>query len=373
MASAPDFGDRAGDAPGDIRAAYAATNGLEDDPAQAGVVERLAGLQRRLLAAGPPSLLRRLLNLGRAEPPVRGIYLWGGVGRGKTMLMDLFFETLAIDAKRRIHFHRMMSEIHGRLTELGDTENPLDRVAADLARRVRVLCFDEFFVSDIGDAMILGGFLQGLFRRGVTLVATSNTPPAGLYADGLQRERFLPAIRQLEEHTEVVELDGGVDYRSLVIRRAGTWFLSSDDGARDRLDGCFRRIAPGRVEVAKQLDIAGRSVSTVLEAKGIVWFEFAEICEGPRSQQDYIEVARCYQTVIVSDVPVLTREREDAARRFIALVDEFYDRRVKLIVSASATPDRLYRGKRLANEFQRTQSRLAEMQSTEYLHSAHRA
>ncbi|MDH4107002.1 MAG: cell division protein ZapE [Gammaproteobacteria bacterium] len=357
----------------DIRSAYTADAKLVADPAQQRVVGALYDLQSRLLQTEPRRGLGRLLPRPRQAPTTPGIYLCGGVGRGKTMLMDLFFETLAIRSKRRSHFHRMMNEVHARLKAQGDVQRPLDRVAADLASETRVLCFDEFFVSDIGDAMILGGLLDGLFRRGVTLVATSNSRPEELYANGLQRERFLPAIRLLREHTTVVELDDGTDYRLRLMKTAGTWFDSREPGTEARIREYFDRMAPGRSEGGRRLDILGRELTTIREAKGVVWFDFAEICGGPRSPTDYIEIARWYQAVIVSNVPVLTRETEDAARRFIALVDEFYDRRVKLILAAGAGVDSLYRGSRLTLEFERTRSRLVEMQSQDYLHSPHRA
>ena len=355
----------------DIKAAYADIDGLIDDEAQRMIVARLDDLQRRLRGADaqPLGLLDRLLR--RPTQPIRGLYLWGGVGRGKTFLMDLFHATLGVSASRRVHFHRMMSDVHARLRSLPHAEDPLDKIASALADDYRVLCFDEFFVSDIGDAMILGRLLDGLFRRGVTLIATSNVAPADLYRDGLQRDRFLPAIRLLETHTEVIELDGGMDYRLRLMAQAGT-FLSDDDAdAHARLVDYFCRIAPGDTEQGRVLDILGRPIRTVRCARGVAWFDFLELCDGPRSQEDYIEIARCYQTVIVSDVPVLTRDTEDAARRFVALVDEFYDRRVKLIISAHCSVEDLYQGQRVAFEFERTTSRLIEMQSTEYLHAAH--
>ncbi len=356
----------------DIHAAYAATDGLIPDASQQRIVDRLATLQDCLIAEKRgPTLLSRL-GLGGRRAPVRGLYLWGGVGRGKTFMMDLFFTTLRLDAKKRVHFHRMMSDVHARLKKLQDTEYPLDVVAAAIAKDTQVLCFDEFYVNDIGDAMILSGLLDGLFKRGVTLVATSNTAPADLYRDGLQRERFLPAIRLLETHTQVVEFDGGIDHRLRMLEQAGTYLISADD-THDELVDYFCRIAPGATETGRVLDVLGRPIDTVRCAKGVVWFEFEELCEGPRGPLDYIEIARCYQTVLVSDMPVLTPEREGAARRFIALVDEFYDRRVKLILSASVGIDELYQGSRLEFEFERTRSRLIEMQSEEYLHAPHLA
>lgn len=361
-----------------IREAYEDSlhrEGHERDVAQETIVDLLQGLQQRLQTHKPRRGLRRLL--GRASQSEvaaeKGFYIWGGVGRGKTFLMDLFFETLAIEQKKRIHFHRMMHEVHVRLKSLGDVEDPLDQVAAAIASDTRVLCFDEFFVSDIGDAMILGKLLDGLFRHGVTLVTTSNSEPDELYRDGLQRQRFLPAIEMLKTCTQVVHMDGSVDYRLRLLQQAGTYLSPEDDDAQLRLQHFFDESASSQITENRMLDINGREIRARRCARGIVWFDFIDICDGPRSQNDYIEIARWYPTVIVSGVPVLGSELENQARRFIALVDEFYDRRVKLMVSAAATVDSLYFGQHLAFEFDRTVSRLVEMQSTDYLASPHLA
>jgi cell division protein ZapE len=344
------------------------------DESQAAVVSRLDDLQRRILAEETVGArLLRLLRGRKDRPGPRGIYLWGGVGRGKTCLLDLFFDSLDCTAKRRIHFHRMMRDVHSRLNLIQDIEDPLATVAADISRETRVLCFDEFFVSDIGDAMILGRLLDKLFRLGVTLVATSNSAPADLYRDGLQRQRFVPAIEALERYTEIIELDGGMDYRLRLFEEAGTYLAPDDDTAERKLAHYFEEIASGRIIRAHRIDVLGREIETRRAAKGVAWFDFADICDGPRSQNDYIEIARWYPTVIVSGVPVLTASHDNAARRFIALVDEFYDRKVKLVLSAAAGIDALYQGERLAFEFQRTASRLVEMQSAEYLHAPHLA
>jgi cell division protein ZapE len=341
------------------------------DRAQEAVVTLLEELRKRLVADGPRRWwpFRRRRRAGHGAPV--GLYLWGAVGRGKTFLMDLFFETLPIERKSRIHFHRMMRDVHERLAQLRDVADPLDQVAADIASSTRVLCFDEFFVSDIGDAMILARLLDGLFRRGVTLVATSNTAPGDLYRDGLQRERFIPAIELLEAHTRVVNIGGRVDYRLRLLEAAGTFLTPDDDAARSRLDRLFDETASSQIAAERLLDINGREIRTRRSAKAIAWFEFADICDGPRSQNDYIEIARWYPTVIVSGIPVLDAAMEDQARRFVSLVDEFYDRRVKLIVSAAAAPQELYAGARLQLEFERTVSRLVEMQTTDYLAAAH--
>jgi cell division protein ZapE len=345
------------------------------DPAQSAVVDLLADLQERLLAAPPPRRgLAKFLPRERNAPQlIPGLYLWGGVGRGKTFLMDLFFETLPLDAKRRAHFHRIMKDVHERLRALGDVEDPLAVVARDMAAEARVLCFDEFFVSDIGDAMILGRLLRGLFEQGVTLVATSNSRPDDLYRDGLQRQQFLPAIDALNRHTRVVELAGDTDYRLKLLQEAGTYLTPDDASTRARLGDFFRESASSQVHADHELEINGRKLTTHRCAKGIAWFDFNELCDGPRSQSDYIEIARWYPTIILSGVPEMDEFRENQARRFIALVDEFYDRRVKLIVSAERPPDALYSGQRLQFEFERTVSRLIEMQSLEYLHLPHLA
>ena len=345
------------------------------DPAQEKIVDLLAGLQHRLADSNPgrARLFGYFSRSRRDDNRVPGLYIWGGVGRGKTFLMDLFFETLANTSKRRVHFHRMMQSVHDRLKALDYIEDPLDAVAADIAAEARVLCFDEFYVSDIGDAMILGRLLDGLFRRGVTLVTTSNSHPDDLYKDGLQRQRFLPAIEALNRYTDVVEMAGDTDYRLALLRQAGTYLTPDDETARARLRTLFVESASTHIDENHDISVNGRDMHVLRCAKGIAWFEFPDICEGPRSQADYIEIARWYPTVIVSGVPLLDALREDAARRFVALVDEFYDRRVKLIVSAERTAQELYSGKRLRFEFERTVSRLLEMQSSEYLHLPHLA
>lgn len=358
-----------------IRKAYklaAATHGLIADKAQDRVVNRLAKLQRRILEQ--ESLigrLRRWLPGSAYGSAHRGIYLWGGVGCGKTFLMDLFFGSLEFERKKRIHFHRMMSDVHKRLGEARGTTDPLDKIAADIAAETSVLCFDEFFVSDIGDAMILGRLLDGLFRRGVVLVATSNAKPGDLYKEGLQRQQFLPAINALENQCEILELDGGTDYRLRLFEEAGTYLTPVNELAEVKLTHYFEGMSSGKAIENHKIDILGRDVQTRRCAKGIAWFDFLAICDGPRSQEDYIEIARWYPTVIISGIPQLTGELDNPARRLVALVDEFYDRKVKLILSAAVGAESLYQGKRLAFEFRRTASRLIEMQSAGYLHAAH--
>jgi cell division protein ZapE len=348
--------------------------GLSDDAAQTRAMQVLDRVGREL-AARParraPRLLRRLLPQLPAGPPVRGAYLWGGVGRGKTLMMDVFFEWLPFEDKRRYHFHRIMSRVRQRLAGLRNTQDPIAIVAADLAKEARLICFDEFFVADIADAMLLGRFVESLLEKGVTLVATSNSAPQDLYRGGLQRQRFLPAIDLLIQHTEVVHVDGLVDYRLRVLEAAEIWHSPLDSAADANLERYFHDIAPDRGTSNSRLEILGRRIPVRRLAEGVVWFDFGALCDGPRSQEDYIQIARSFQTVIVSDVPRLDESRENAARRFIALVDEFYDRRVNLIVSAAEPISRIYTGPRLQREFERTRSRLLEMQSVEYLAAGH--
>lgn len=340
------------------------------DPTQARLVGILESLQARLIKAAPGD---GLFSRWRKPKAVPGLYIHGGVGRGKTFLMDLFFETLDIPDKRRVHFHRMMAEVQRRFRALSDIEDPLDQIAEDIANETRVLCFDEFFVNDIGDAMILGRLLDGLFSRRVTLVTTSNAHPDELYRDGLQRSRFLPAIELIKQHTQVVSMDGDVDYRLRLLERAGTYLTPAGEASDNGLQEIFDESASSKVYSDHALDVNGREIVARRCAKGIAWFEFAELCHGPRSQNDYIELARWFPTVIVSNIPRLDSSQDDPARRFISLVDEFYDRRVKLIVSADGVATELYSGKRLAFEFERTSSRLIEMQSGEYLSAPHLA
>jgi cell division protein ZapE len=361
----------------DIREAYAESlkrEGHTEDPSQLEIIARFEDLRTRLKAQRPrKGGLRTMFFRGEPVQTVRGLYIWGGVGRGKTFLMDLFFECLDIENKRRVHFHRMMHDVHERMKTLSFVEDPLDKVAAAIAQETQVLCFDEFFVSDIGDAMILGKLLEGLFKRGVTLVTTSNSRPDDLYKDGLQRQRFLPAIQLLNEHTDVVNMDSGIDYRLRILQKAGTYLSPDDAVAAEKLNYFFDESASLQIETDRDLDINGRDIRARRCAKGVAWFRFADICDGPRSQDDYIEIARWYPSVIISGVPQFDAQSDDQARRFISLVDEFYDRRVKLILSADADVNDLYTGTRLNFEFDRTTSRLIEMQSTEYLALPHLA
>ena len=346
------------------------------DPAQEQAVLLLQDLFDRLLArrgersGGLLGWLRKLR--GDVEEPEMGLYFWGGVGRGKTYLVDAFFECLPMRRKMRIHFHRFMQRVHMELGRLEGEKNPLEIVADRLAEEARVICFDEFFVTDIGDAMILGGLMEGLFARGVTLVATSNIEPGNLYENGLQRQRFLPAIALVEKYTQVVNIDAGIDYRLRTLQQAELYHFPLDEGADRSIKESFTRLAPEAGKHWERLEINNRYLTCRCLADDVAWFDFAELCDGPRSQNDYIELARIFHAVLISGVPGFGAENDDQARRFVNLVDEFYDRNVKLVLAAARPLLDLYSGGQLEFEFQRTVSRLQEMQSYEYLAREHK-
>jgi cell division protein ZapE len=346
------------------------------DAAQEDAVRRLQALYDKLVEAEQAEQkklvkLKKKLRKGKTRP-VKGLYFWGGVGRGKTYLMDTFYEALPFERKMRVHFHRFMQRVHAELKTLRGEKNPLETVAARFAREARVICFDEFFVSDIGDAMILATLMDELFSRGVSLVCTSNIVPDGLYKDGLQRARFLPAIDLVKEHTDVVNVDGGVDYRLRTLEQAELYHFPLDDQADASLQRSYDSLAVEPGCHGLNLDINGRKMKAVCHSDDVIWFDFRTLCDGPRSQNDYIELAREFHAVIVSNVPVMGKDTDDQARRFINMVDEFYDRNVKVIMSAEAAITDLYKGGRLSFEFERTESRLLEMQSREYLEAPHK-
>ncbi len=347
------------------------------DPAQKTAVDKLQTLYENLVedqAERSRQASRWFNKFSKKKPqPVKGLYFWGGVGRGKTYLMDNFYESLPFEQKMRIHFHRFMQRVHSELKLLDGQSNPLVTVAKKLSEEARIICFDEFFVSDIGDAMILAGLMHELFENGVSLVCTSNIEPDGLYKDGLQRARFLPAIELVKKHTEVVNVDGGNDYRLRTLEQAELFHFPLDEQADINLEKYFRQLAVESAAHDLELDINGRPIKAHRHADDIVWFDFAELCDGPRSQNDYIELAREFHAVIISNVPQMSADTDDQARRFINMVDEFYDRSVKVIISAAAPIHEIYQGGKLSFEFERTESRLLEMQSHEYLEQAHKA
>ncbi|HHJ14172.1 MAG TPA: cell division protein ZapE [Gammaproteobacteria bacterium] len=355
------------------RHARALEEGFAPDPAQQRAVDYLQGLIDALATPlDGAGLMGRLL---RRPPPSRprGLYLWGAPGRGKTWLMDAFHEALPFDRKRRVHFHRFMLDVHQRLQRMPRTTDPLPIVARQLAHDVRVLCLDEFHVTDVADAMLLGGLLEALFGMGVVLVATSNMEPGRLYHEGLQRERFLPAIDLIRRHTEVMELDGTRDYRLELAPARSSLLLSGDTvEAQAWLQRRLQRLAPGLPDFDLPLEIGGRPFRARGRAGGVVWFDFAELCLAPRSAQDYLALARDYHTLLLEAVPVLDAGLDEGARRFMHLVDALYDCRVNLVMTAAAAPRDLYTGRRLAEGFARTASRLIEMTSQHYLLQPHR-
>lgn len=359
------------DTPGARYLAGVAAGEWQDDPAQRAALVSLDRLHAEISARRAPSLWQRLRGVAPVAP--RGLYLWGRVGRGKTFLCDLFYESLATSAKRRVHFHRFMQDVHAELRALEGRSDPLVEVAARLAADVRVLVLDEFFVGDIGDAMILGNLLRALFERGMVLVTTSNTPPPQLYKDGLQRERFLAAIALIERHCEVHELASQEDFRLRALKQAPIYYTPPGAAAERALMTAFNRVAHGTARQDFAITLNERPVDVRREADGAIWFEFGVLCEGPRAVADYIEIAKAYHTILVSNVPQFTPQTDDAARRFIELVDEVYDRGVNLVLSAAAPIVELYDGERLRAEFARTESRLIEMQSEDYLAREHRA
>jgi cell division protein ZapE len=356
---------------GGVVALYEASlerRGFVADPSQRRAVERLQRLYEEWTAykARRNSALKRLL----VKPPLpKGVYLWGAVGRGKSFLMDAFYLCVPLVRKRRVHFHHFMREIHRELGQLKGTEDPTAAVAARTARRYRLVCFDEFHVSDIADAMILGRYLQQVMDRGVQFVMTSNYHPDRLYPDGLQRARFAPAIELLNARLDVVEVDNGTDYRRLKMEQLEAYHVGAGgDAALERIFAELKDVE----EETQALDVEGRKIPYRRRAGGLVWLDFAVLCGGPRSYADYVDLAQRFHTVIISGVPRMSARHADAARRFTWLVDVLYDDRVNLVVSADAPPEALFAAGPGSAECQRTVSRLHEMRSTEYLASGRR-
>ena len=345
---------------------------FQPDPAQRLAADHLDRIFHALAAA--PARARRWWTLGADTTPAmpKGLYLWGAVGRGKTLLVDMFYECLPPELRRRQHFHTFMREVHAELKALRHVQDPLQVVATKWASAMKVLCLDEFHVTDITDAMLLARLLETLFDRGVVLVTTSNDVPDDLYRGGLQRERFLPAIRLLNERLTVLELGGATDYRLRTLEQAAVYYVPDDARAREALRAQFTALS-NELPHAGTEDLEDRPLPVLGRADGVIWCEFEALCGGPRGTLDYIELGRCFHTLMLSGVPVMGEDQNDAARRFINLLDELYDRNVNLLVSAAAAPDGLYRGKRLAGAFRRTISRLTEMQSHEYLARPHQS
>ncbi len=308
---------------------------------------------------------------------IEGLYLWGGVGRGKTWLMNLFYEQLDIEQKKRIHFHHFMLDIHAKLSSLSaqnnvKQKNPLQHIALQLAKEYKVLCIDEFIVTNITDAMILSELLHALFKYRVCLVATSNRVPNNLYLNGLQRERFLPAIELIKNHTDVFHLDNGIDHRASLLEHNNIYYSPVSEGVDQKICLQIQELAISPLTENKVLNIQNREIKTLSASDEVVWFEFEAICATPRAAQDYIELAQKFNTVVVSNIPVMDEYSDDMARRFIYLIDELYNRNVKLVASAQAEPEDLYTGNMLEFAFHRTSSRLIEMRSHHYLSQPHR-
>ena len=342
-------------------------HGFDLDTAQKTALEVLQGVYEDLIAL--ERLEASLIRLLARKQTVRGAYLWGGVGRGKSFLMDSFYNCAPVARKKRIHFHRFMQEIHAALNRHQGREDPLALIAREIARDTRLICLDEFHVTDITDAMLMRRLLEGLFEHGVVLVTTSNQQPDDLYKDGLQRSQFLPAIELIKKNLHVVNVDGGTDYRLRELERAGVYHTGP--GADARLEQAFIAIARHESTDESALEIEGRVIRARRHARGVAWFDFRELCDGPRGKADYIELARRYHTVLLSDIPQFKQDEADIVRRFTWLVDEFYDRRVKLIVSAAAPPSELYAWAEGGDQFERTISRLIEMQTHDYLGEPH--
>jgi cell division protein ZapE len=347
------------------------------DAAQELAVLKLSALSEELSTQQQSALmhvLKKFSPLKRFRPqPVHGLYLWGSVGRGKTWLMNLFYAELTIKEKKRVHFHQFMLDIHQQLAELKKQKNPLQQIAGQLAKKYRVICIDEFIVTNITDAMILSELLHYLFKNHVCLVATSNRVPDNLYLNGLQRELFLPAIELIKNHNEVFHLDSGVDHRRSLLELADVYYYPIDESTGQHMEHRMRELAITPVVESKKLMILDREIFTVCCSDEVAWFDFDVICTTPRAAQDYILIAQRYSTVIISNIPVLNEHSDDMARRFIYLIDALYDRNVKLIASADSEPEKIYRGNMLEFAFHRTSSRLIEMRSHQYLSKSHKA
>ncbi|TDR85443.1 cell division protein ZapE [Enterovirga rhinocerotis] len=367
-----------------VRARYdalVASGAVERDEAQLAAVERLDALAVEIVSRGNlrprrSGLLGKLFGEPKGDPPPRGLYVWGEVGRGKTMLMDLFYESLPGSSKRRAHFHAYMADVHERIhawrekLKAGEVsgDDPIRPVAAALADEARILCFDEFAVTDIADAMILGRLFTALFERGVVVVATSNVPPDGLYKDGLNRALFLPFIKLLSERTEVLNLRSRTDFRMEKVGDSPVFFTPIDDEARRGMDELFRRLTGGAATAPATLTVYGHPVEVPAQVGGVARFRFEDLCSKPLAASDFLAIARAYHTIFVDDIPRLAFERRNEARRFIMLIDVLYERHSRLVASAATPPDALYEGRAGAEtfEFARTASRLHEMNSRSY-------
>lgn len=347
---------------------------FQSDPVQATAVIETQALYDKLINSDKHEDKKGLFGLFRKEKitPIQGLYFWGGVGRGKSYLIDTFYDCLPFPQKSRIHFNHFMQKIHARLKILPKTPNPLIIVANDLAKQYRILCIDEFHVDDITDAMIMAGLLDALFSKGVTLVTTSNIEPDKLYKNGLQRDRFTPAIDLLHEHTKIIHLDNGIDYRLALLEKQGTFHIvERAESSKEILESQLKGLANTSISYNQEISLNNRTLLFTAKSDNQIWFSFSEICQTPRSSADYIILARDYETILIDNILTMDDGQNDVVQRFIQLIDALYDHRVKLIATAFTQPDKLYTGQRLAFPFQRTISRLIEMRSERYLSQSH--
>lgn len=342
------------------------------DPQQEKIMLALQHVYDQILSRKKRNaLLHKIKHTFKPTVPVQGLYIWGSVGAGKTWLMDMFYQSIPTDQKLRLHFHHFMQQVHAHLKQLQGQSDPLKIIAKHFAKKTKILCFDEFFVNDITDAMILGNLFAALFNEGVTLVTTSNLSPDDLYKNGLQRGRFLPAITLLKRHTQVLHLQSLTDYRLRELKQAGVYFCPIDKEHEQCMASLFQHLTHNTAELDQVLNINDRPIATVACAQDVVWFDFNILCHTPRSQLDYLEIAKIFHTIFLSNVPTINTKDVNSIRYFINLVDIIYDCRVKLIISADVPIAEIYPAGELISEFQRTRSRLLEMQSEHYLHLPH--
>ena len=348
-----------------------ATDEFNHDPIQEKAMTYLDGVYHQLIENSKEK--KGLFGFFKSQPvPPKGLYMWGGVGRGKTWMMDMFFESVPLQRKMRMHFHHFMQRVHKELNKLQGSSDPLEKVADIIHDEAVLICFDEFFVSNVSDAMILGDLFTMLFKRGITLVATSIIEPSGLYKDGLHRDRFMPAVTELEKHTTVMNIDSGIDYRLRLLQQAELYKSPLTKENSHWLANRFVSLANNQKISKEPITINGREIKINARTKTVLYCDFRQLCMEPRSANDFIEISNNFSTVLVDNVPELTDVLRDPTRRFIYLVDEFYDRRVKQLVRAEQSILDLYQGEKLAFEIERTRSRLLEMQSEDYLKLEHR-
>ena len=349
---------------------------LRHDPEQQKVIEELQLIYEEIIEhsskAQPKntisSFFSRFIDTTEEAENIKGLYLYGGVGRGKTYLVDFFYDRLPIKNKLRLHFHRFMQIVHEELAKLDGVEDPLKLVAKSFSEKARVLCFDEFHVIDITDAMLLGRLLEYLFEDGLVLVTTSNFHPDDLYKNGLQRQRFVPAIELLKQHTKLLEMGGEYDYRAEAFKELGVYYFINDEMSQQRLDEHFKILSGIELyEGREEIIINGRLIPIYKFNAGVVWFDFDDLCNTARSTEDFMQIASFFKTVLISNIPIMDSSMDDAARRFINMIDTFYDMHVNIVVSAAAQPENIYSGKKLAFEFDRAISRIHEMQTNKYI------